>query len=80
MHRNSSHRPTANAPDTLNGMPNQPKTPNRAVRVADDDWDLYGQVCAAEGTNRTADLNAHIQRRIKAFLRRGGVLTTTKDA
>lgn len=41
-------------------MPNQPKTPNRVIRVDDKLWADYGQACAAKGTTRSDDLRAHM--------------------
>lgn len=35
-------------------MPNQPKTPARAVRISDELWTAAGKKAAAEGTNITA--------------------------
>lgn len=50
------------------------KTPNRVIRVPERTWDAYGQVVEAEGVKRTADLIAHMERRINAFIRKGGVI------
>ncbi len=50
------------------------KTPNRVIRVPDRTWDAYGHVCEAEGVKRTADLIAFMERRINAYLRKGGTL------
>lgn len=50
-------------------------TPNRVIRVPERTWDAFGQVIDAEGgKNRTADLNAYMERRINAFIRKGGVI------
>lgn len=59
------------APATLTVMA---KTPNRVIRVPERTWDAYGQVCDAEGVRRTADLIAHMERRINAFIRKGGTI------
>ena len=37
-------------------MPNQPKTPNRIIRVPDTDWAELGEAAAAMGTDRSAVL------------------------
>lgn len=49
-------------------------TPNRVIRVPHRTWDAYGQVCDADGVKRTADLIAFMERRINAFVRKGGVI------
>lgn len=36
-------------------------TTQRSVRVDDQLWEVYGDICAALGTDRSSDLNAHIQ-------------------
>ncbi|MFI7073630.1 hypothetical protein [Micromonospora sediminicola] len=56
------------------------KTPNRVIRVPDRTWDAYGHVCEAEGVKRTADLIAFMERRINAFIRKGGVLPPAEAA
>ncbi len=48
-------------------------TPNRVIRVPERTWDAFGQVIAAEGgRSRGADLNAYMEKRINAFIRKGG--------
>lgn len=42
-------------------MPNQPKTPNRAVRVGDEEWASFGEAASAAGTDRTKAINAFIR-------------------
>lgn len=44
-------------------------TKNKAVRISEGKWAEYDIVCQAEGTDRTKDINAHIDRRIRAFRR-----------
>lgn len=51
-------------------MPNQPKTPNRVVRVEDELWADYGGACEAEGTTRADDLRAHMTRKVRTWKRR----------
>ena len=51
-------------------MPNQPKTPNRVIRVDDQLWRDYGEACDAEGTTKSDDLRAHMLRKVKAWKRR----------
>lgn len=33
-------------------MPNQPKTPARTCRIRDEEWELLGQLAAAQGHTR----------------------------
>lgn len=51
-------------------MPNQPKTPNRVIRVEEELWRDYGEACEADGTTRSDDLRAHMARKIRAWRRR----------
>lgn len=46
-------------------LPNQPKTPIRTLRVPDELWDAYGEVCEAEGTDRTKDIRGYMERRVR---------------
>lgn len=39
-------------------------TTQRSVRVADELWEAYGDLCAARGTDRTAALVEHMQAEI----------------
>jgi hypothetical protein len=50
-------------------------TPNRVIRVEAPLWEAFGQVCDAEGVNKSDDLRAYMQRRIRAFTRTGGRIT-----
>lgn len=45
-------------------------TTNRVVRIDDELWAEFGELCEEEGTNRTADIRAYIERRLKARRRR----------
>jgi hypothetical protein len=45
-------------------------TKNKAIRINEGDWADYEVVCAADGTDRTKDINEHIRRRIKAYRRK----------
>lgn len=42
-------------------------TPGRMVRIDDDTWAAYGQVCAEEGTSRGDDLRRHAHARVNAW-------------
>lgn len=46
-------------------MPNQPKTPTHPVRIPEDLWAEFGAVCEAQGTNRSADLRAYIEYKLR---------------
>ena len=74
MHRNPGTEDAAYtgayAADTLSRVPNQPKTPNRAIRVDDGLWRDYGEVCEEEGTTRSDDIRAHMLRKVRARQRR----------
>lgn len=51
-------------------MPNQPKTPNRVIRVDDDLWSDYGEACDAEGVTRSDDLREHMARKVRTWKRK----------
>ncbi len=45
-------------------------TPGRVIRVDDETWAEYGEVCEAKGLSRAADLRVYIKREIAAHKRR----------
>lgn len=45
-------------------------TKNRVIRISDGDWENYEAVCKADGVNRSEDIKAHVQHRIRAFRRK----------
>jgi hypothetical protein len=45
-------------------------TPGRVIRIDDDTWTEYGEVCEAKGLSRAADLRVYIKREITAHKRR----------
>lgn len=47
-------------------------TKREAIRVEPELWRDYGQACEADGTNRSADLRAHMLRRVRAWKRHQG--------
>ena len=51
-------------------MPTVRGTKREAIRVEPDLWREYGLACEAEHTNRSADLRAHMQRKIRAWKRK----------
>ena len=76
MHPDKSGTKNAYARGTIRRVPNQPKTPNRVIRVDDDLWRDYGAACEAESVTRSDDLRAHMLRRVRAWKRR----TADKDS
>jgi hypothetical protein len=44
-------------------------TPGRMVRVDEETWAAYGEVCEAKGLSRAADLRVYIKREIASFRR-----------
>ncbi len=50
------------------------KTPLQNIRMEKSLWHAFGHVCADEGTDRTSDLRAYVERRVKAYIRKGGVI------
>ena len=40
-----------------------------AIRVEPELWREYGLACVADSTNRSADLRAHMQRRVRRWKR-----------
>ena len=48
-------------------------TPGRMIRIDDEMWELYGQLCAEEGTTRTDELRRHIHTRVRAYCKAKGI-------
>ena len=42
-------------------------TPGRVVRIDDETWTDYGELCAEEGTSRADDMRRHVHARVKAW-------------
>lgn len=51
-------------------MPPVRGTKREAIRVEPDLWREYGLACEADDTNRSADLRAFMQRRVKVWKRK----------
>jgi hypothetical protein len=47
-------------------------TKREAIRVEPELWREYGLACQADGTNRSADLRAHMLQKIRAWKRTPG--------
>lgn len=45
-------------------------TPGRMIRVDDETWAAFGEVCDAKGLSRAADLRVYIKREITAHKKR----------
>jgi len=46
-------------------------TPNRVVRVEESLWREYGEACAADGATRSDDIRGHMERKVRAWKRKG---------
>ncbi|MGW2920337.1 hypothetical protein ACWDBF_21100 [Streptomyces angustmyceticus] len=44
-------------------------TPGRVVRIDDETWEAYGELCEAKGLSRAADLRVYIKQQVAAFKR-----------
>jgi hypothetical protein len=62
MHLQPPARKTANAPGTISHVPNQPKTPNRVLRVETTLWRAAQEKAAAEGRTLTSVIVAYLKR------------------
>jgi hypothetical protein len=47
-------------------------TPGRVVRIDDETWAAYGELCAAEGTSRADDLRRHAHARVAEWQKAKG--------
>jgi hypothetical protein len=72
MHRNPVSRETAYAPDRLPPVPNQPKTPNRVIRVETALWRAAQEKAKAEKRSLTSVIVAYLRRYISTPPRRRG--------
>lgn len=48
-------------------------TPGRMVRIDDETWAEYGELCEAEGTSRADDLRRHVHSRVNAWRKANGL-------
>ncbi len=55
-------------------------TKNKAIRISEGEWADYEVVCQADGTDRTKDIRAHVQQRIKAYRRKNPGVQLPSDA
>jgi len=49
--------------------PTRGNTPNRVIRVSDEDWAAYGEAVTAMGSTRSDDMRRHIKATIAAHQR-----------
>ncbi|MGW9299649.1 hypothetical protein ACWHA3_02325 [Streptomyces cyaneofuscatus] len=47
--------------------------PGRVVRIDDETWDAYGQLCAEKGIARAADMRMHVVREVNAWRKANGI-------
>lgn len=47
-------------------------TPQRVIRVDDETWNAYGQLCEEKGVARSADLRMYIKREVAEWRRQRG--------
>ncbi|MGW2692394.1 hypothetical protein ACWC3Y_11090 [Streptomyces sp. NPDC001296] len=45
-------------------------TPGRMVRIDDEMWAAYGELCEEEGTSRADDIRRHVHARVNAWQRK----------
>lgn len=62
MHLPTQTRKPAHAPGSIARVPNQPKTPNRAIRVDTTLWRAAQEKAAAEGKTVTGVIVAYLKR------------------
>lgn len=74
VHRYRSAPLGVHAPGRVAGVPNQPKTPNRALRITDQDWADLAAGAAAAGADRTKVITALL----RWYLRRPGARLPTR--
>ena len=43
------------------------------IRIDNGMWELYGQLCAEEGTTRTDELRRHVHSRVTAYCKAKGI-------
>ena len=70
MHLTTQTRQAAHAPSTLGRVPNQPKTPNRVVRVETSLWRAAQEKAAAEGRTLSSVIVAYLKRYVAAPARK----------
>jgi hypothetical protein len=62
MHPDKSNSETAYARGTISRVPNQPKTPNRVIRVEESLWRAAQAKAKAEGRTLTSVIVAYLKR------------------
>lgn len=55
-------------------------TPQRVIRVDDETWTAYGQLCEEKGVARSADLRMYIKREVAAWRKQHGEGGTSRHA
>lgn len=59
------------ATGTIAAVPNQPKTPNRTLRIPDDEWAAWKAAAERSGMNLTDFLRETMNNRVKRIARKG---------
>lgn len=54
-------------------------TPQRVIRVDDETWDAYGQLCEEKGIARSADLRMYIKREVAEWRRQQRDVTASRN-
>lgn len=70
MHLPTQPRRSANAPGSIARVPNQPKTPNRVIRVETTLWRAAQAKAAEEGKTVTGVIVAYLKRYVAAPVRK----------
>ena len=60
------------APGTIGLVPNQPKTPNRTMRIPDVEWDAWRAAAAEAGMTVTDYVRDAVNNKVKRQARRSG--------
>ncbi len=42
-------------------------TPQRVIRIDDETWEAYGELCAERGTSRSDDVRRYVHAQVKAW-------------
>lgn len=72
MHQRNTDFKIANAPGTLRRVPNQPKTPNRAIRVEESLWRAAQEKARTEGRTLTGVIVDYLKRYVATPARKAG--------
>jgi hypothetical protein len=54
-------------------------TPQRVIRIDDETWNAYGQLCEEKGLARSADLRMYIKREVAEWRQRQRDINAAKN-